>query len=457
MVTAFCALGLCAFVQAAEFDVPALAAKALVDAGNPARLQRVIARSRRGEPVTIAVIGGSITQGAKATKPEFRYGNRLADWWQEQFPGSKVSFHNAGIGATGSNYGALRCRRDLLSHSPDLVVVEYAVNDGPGQDTRESIEGLVRQILAEPQQPAALMLFTFGRGGNNRQADHETVGRHYGLPMISFRDAVWPEIEAGRCAWEDVIADEVHPNDLGHELCARFLTCLLYTSRCVMLFTFGRGGNNRQADHETVGRHYGLPMISFRDAVWPEIEAGRCAWEDVIADEVHPNDLGHELCARFLTAYLAQQMATAPTTPPAITALPAPVHSDVFCRCELQEAAELKPVRADGFTLQNGRWRASQPGSVFEAEIAGERIYLMFWRSKGPMGRATVSIDGGPPTTLEAWFDQTWGGYRVLQLVGRDLSPGAHKVKVTVLDEKHDESDGHEFEVMGLGGVGVAR
>jgi len=379
VVTAFCALGLCAFVQAAEFDVPALAAKALVDAGNPARLQRVIARSRRGEPVTIAVIGGSITQGAKATKPEFRYGNRLADWWQEQFPGSKVSFHNAGIGATGSNYGALRCRRDLLSTRPDLVVVDYAVNAGRDRTLGKASKGWCAN-LAEPQQPAALMLFTFGRGGNNRQADHETVGRHYGLPMISFRDAVWPEIEAGRCAWEDVIADEVHPNDLGHEL-----------------------------------------------------------------------------CARFLTAYLAQQMATAPTTPPAITALPAPVHSDVFCRCELQEAAELKPVRADGFTLQNGRWRASQPGSVFEAEIAGERIYLMFWRSKGPMGRATVSIDGGPPTTLEAWFDQTWGGYRVLQLVGRDLSPGAHKVKVTVLDEKHDESDGHEFEVMGLGGVGVAR
>lgn len=380
MVSVLGALGLCVLAQALEFDVPALAAKALVDPGDPARVQRVIDQSRRGEPVTIAVIGGSITAGAKATKAEWRYGNRLAAWWQEQFANSQVTFHNAGIGATGSNYGAMRCRRDLLSHRPDLVIVEYAVNDGPGPDTRESVEGLVRQILAEPQQPAVIMLFTFHRGGGNSQADHETVGRHYGLPMISFRDAVWPEIDAGRCAWEDVIADEVHPNDLGHDL-----------------------------------------------------------------------------CAQFIEAYLAHQIADPPTASLPIQPLPAPVHSDIFARCDLLEASDLKPVRADGFALQNGRWHASEPGSVFEAEIAGERVYLMFYRIKGPMGRATVSIDGGPEKTLEAWFAQTWGGYRVLELIGRDLSPGTHKVLVTVLDAKHDESDGHVFEVMGLGGVGVAR
>jgi len=380
MASAICVLGLCVIAQAVELDVPALSAKALVDVGDPARVQRVIDQSRRGEPVTIAVIGGSITAGAKATKAEWRYGNRLATWWQAQFPNSQITFHNAGIGATGSNYGALRCRRDLLSHQPDLVIVEYAVNDGPGPDTRESSEGLVRQILAEPQQPAVIMLFTFHRGGGNSQADHETVGRHYGLPMVSFRDAVWPEIEAGRCAWEDVIADEVHPNDLGHQL-----------------------------------------------------------------------------CAQFIEAYLANQIANPPASVLPIKPLPEPIHSDIFARCELLEANDLKPTRADGFTLQNGRWRAEQPGSVFEAEIAGERIYLMFFRIKGPMGRATVSIDGGPETRLEAWFEQTWGGYRVLQLIGRELSPGVHRVKVTVLAEKHDQSDGHVFEVMGLGGVGVAR
>ena len=379
MIVTCCVLTLAALAQAPEFDVPALAAKALVEAGEPTRVQHVMAKSRRGEPVTLAVIGGSITAGAKATKPEFRYGNRIAAWWQEQFPDSKVSFHNAGIGATGSNYGALRCQRDLLSHKPDLVVVEYAVNDGPGQDTRESLEGVVRQILSEPQRPAVLLMF--------------------------------------------------------------------------MMHT---GGGNAQADDEVVGRHYQLPMVSFRDALWPEIEAKRLAWEDVIADEVHPNDPGHELAAQFVESYLAEILAKLPQDDalPAIKPLPEALN-EIFCHCELREAAALRPTSSEGFTLQHGRWHADQPGSVFEAEISGERIYIMFYRIKGPMGRASVTIDGGEPTTLEAWFAATWGGYRVLQLIGRDLSPGMHKVNITVLDEKHDESGGHGFEVMGLGGVGV--
>ena len=40
--------------------------KSLVQTGNPARLQRALDRARRGEEVTIAFIGGSITQGAGA-------------------------------------------------------------------------------------------------------------------------------------------------------------------------------------------------------------------------------------------------------------------------------------------------------------------------------------------------------------------------------------------------------
>ena len=95
-------------------DDAALCAQSLVSPGDTARLQRVLAKARRGESVTVAVIGGSITQGASATKPERRYGNLVAAWWRQQFPKAKIKFVNAGIGATGSDYGALRARRDLL-------------------------------------------------------------------------------------------------------------------------------------------------------------------------------------------------------------------------------------------------------------------------------------------------------------------------------------------------------
>ncbi|MBV9864549.1 MAG: SGNH/GDSL hydrolase family protein [Abitibacteriaceae bacterium] len=211
------------------FDLAAVTARSLVSVGDTARLQRVLAKARHGENVTVTVIGGSITQGAKATKEENRYGNRVAQWWRETFPQTKVEFVNAGIGATGSNYGALRAQRDLLSHRPDLVITEYAVNDPNDQSAAETLEGLTRQILAQPNHPALLLLFMMNQSGGNAQEWLSKVGTHYELPMISYRDALWPEIQAKRLKWEDISADEVHPNNMGHEYAAKFVTDFLAT------------------------------------------------------------------------------------------------------------------------------------------------------------------------------------------------------------------------------------
>lgn len=225
------AIGFASLAQAAlgaDFStLAALAPKAFVATGDTARLQQVFAKAAAGGTVTVAVIGGSITAGAQASKPDARYANRIAAWWRTQFPGAKVALVNAGIGATGSNFGALRARRDLLSKQPDFVVVEYAVNDGPTRDHAESLEGVLRQILAEPQQPAVVLLFMMNQKGGNAQEWHAKVGAHYALPMVSYRDALWPEIEAKRLAWTDLSPDEVHPNDLGHELAAHYVTTLL--------------------------------------------------------------------------------------------------------------------------------------------------------------------------------------------------------------------------------------
>ena len=210
-----------------QFDASALCPASLVSEGDLARLQRAMAKARRGETTTVAVIGGSITQGARATKPENRYGNLIAAWWREKFPKARIEFVNAGIGATGSNYGALRARRDLLAQQPDFVVVEYSVNDRPLQESADTLEGLTRQILRQPSQPAAMLLFMMHTEGGNAQEWHAKVGSHYALPMVSYRDALWPEIKADRLKWETVMADQVHPNDAGHACAARFVTHLL--------------------------------------------------------------------------------------------------------------------------------------------------------------------------------------------------------------------------------------
>jgi lysophospholipase L1-like esterase len=200
--------------------------RSILRQGNLARLGWVLARAARGEPITLGAIGGSITHTAAASKPRFRYVNRVAAWIERRFPGCRVRIVNAGRGATGSNYGALRADRDLLGQKPDLVICDWAVNDGAGEEFGESLEGIVRRALALPSQPPVVLIMFSRKDGTNVQDRLATVGTHYDLPMVSYRDAMWAEIRGGRLTWDDISPDEVHPNDRGHDHAAAMLAHL---------------------------------------------------------------------------------------------------------------------------------------------------------------------------------------------------------------------------------------
>lgn len=212
-------------------EVDALVARSLVAQGDSARLMRAFEKAGQGGKFVVGVIGGSITQGAKATAPEKRYPGLVAQWWRETFPKAEVKLVNAGIGATGSNYGALRAQRDLLSTQPDFVIVEYSCNDRDVPASAETLEGLLRQILKQPNHPAVLLLFMTRRDGGNTQSRHARIGSHYHLPMVSFRDGLWPGVQSGALKMDDFLADEVHPNDYGHSIAARCVTHLLSSVR----------------------------------------------------------------------------------------------------------------------------------------------------------------------------------------------------------------------------------
>jgi len=143
-------------------------------------------------------------------------GKSITKWWKKKFPQSNISLVNAGIGATDSLYGALRVQEDLLKYKPDFVVVEYSVNDQNIKMCAETLEGIIRQTLNSPNNPAVMLLFTMNLVGDNAQKWHSQVGKHYDIPMISYRDAVWPEVEAGKITWRDISPDEVHPNGQGY-------------------------------------------------------------------------------------------------------------------------------------------------------------------------------------------------------------------------------------------------
>jgi hypothetical protein len=123
----------------------------------------------------------------------------------------------------------------------------------------------------------------------------------------------------------------------------------------------------------------------------------------------------------------------------------------------LHEAADLKPLKNEGWAFDTATqsWRSDKPGSVLEFEIKGRTIHSMHFIVKGPMDKAKMQVDDAPPVIRDAWFDQTWGGYRSTQVLARNLKPGPHRVRVELLEEKNPGSDGHEFRLLGLGAAGV--
>jgi lysophospholipase L1-like esterase len=193
-----------------------------------------------GAKVKIAYFGGSIT-----AQPGWRV-KSLAHLAQT-YPQASFSEVNAAIGGTGSDLGVHRLATDVLSHKPDLIFVEFAVNDG-GTDPlqiQRCMEGIVRQTWATLPSCDLCFVYTLTEalapamldGHYQRSASAmELVAQHYGIPSIHMamevaslaksKKLVWsgplPKTETEKQAAGDRLVfapDSVHPHiKTGHQL-----------------------------------------------------------------------------------------------------------------------------------------------------------------------------------------------------------------------------------------------
>ena len=220
-----CALMLSVLPAAAEESLftREMLERSYVAAGNTERLHRAIAKAQNGQDVSIVYLGGSITEGALASpQPTNCYAYLSAQLFAEKYMAdrNRLKYHNAGISGTPSLLGVTRCEKDVLAHDPDIVFVEFAVNDGSDANHRMAYESLLVKLLQSPSQPAVILIFTVGETGWSAQEHMQKLGKHYKLGMISIKDAVWTQIQQGKMTWRDYSADYVHPNNAGHAFMA---------------------------------------------------------------------------------------------------------------------------------------------------------------------------------------------------------------------------------------------
>ena len=201
--------------------------ESLVYRGDTSKVKRVIERAYRGEDITVAFLGGSITQGCNATNHENCYANKTYLWFKNRFSEINVKYINAGIGATGSIIGVHRVEEQVLSKDPDIVFVDFAVNDKNNKYNKVAYESLIRRILSHDSELALIEVFMSTDVLENVQDQQIEIGKRYEIPMVSFRDAIRNDIENDKLKWSEVASDEVHPNDIGHEIISELLINLL--------------------------------------------------------------------------------------------------------------------------------------------------------------------------------------------------------------------------------------
>lgn len=155
-----------------------------------------------GRDVRIAYLGGSITE-AQGWRP------LTLRWFQQHYPQSKVVETNAAISGTGSDFGVFRLEREVLQFSPDLLFVEFAVND-TGKDPQriiQSMEGIVRKTWQHNPRTDICFVYTVSekdiesiqRGKFQPTASAmERVADHYDIPSIHLGLNVVKQLDEGR-------------------------------------------------------------------------------------------------------------------------------------------------------------------------------------------------------------------------------------------------------------------
>lgn len=183
--------------------------------------------------VTVAFVGGSITQGQYCYR--LQTAKSLKKYLKNGDAGSKFTWVNAGVSGTGTDLGAFRLREQVLRYKPDLIFIEFAVNGA----YRAGLEGMIRQIRKDnPETDICLLYSILTSQGIIYQRDSipeniqglETLASYYQLPSVHLgMEAAACEAQ-GKLLWKGTKAeagskllfsrDGIHPLEAGGNLYA---------------------------------------------------------------------------------------------------------------------------------------------------------------------------------------------------------------------------------------------
>ena len=338
-----------------EGDTTRLAAKLQYALDNPKEITK------------ICFLGDSITAGSSAESTSKQFVSQFGTWWEDNVS-YYVNVMNAGIGATDSYIGVHRASRDVLAEDPDIIFIEF-INDLDNDFYGACMDSLVRMCLAQENNPAVIILEPTCEDGTSPQNTHLKVAQAYNIPMISYHDAIMPEIEAGNFEWSTLQADVVHPNSAGHILMGQLLTNFV---------------SNVKDNISTIGTDAAAFDPSTESLYDYKYEGAVIADRD--SDLVETVDEG-----TFSTVTSFQQ-------------------------------------------FMNG-WGTTEGGTL-KLKVKAKNIGIIyFMNTDGTYGTVDVKVDGESTAAINSDFTGGWGNYAKADEVYTSDEVAEHEVEITVMDD----------------------
>lgn len=182
-------------------------------------VNRILNREKKDE-LRIAFLGGSLSKGEMVKREDC-----FVSVFETQIThilGTKknVSILRYGESGTLSANGLFKVQ-SLIAEKPDLVFVDYAMNDPGDRYLWETTEGICYQ-LCKAGIGVIILLFCNERGQCTRGAMERTAS-HYHLPVYDIGKQIFSQIEEGKISWQEYAQDYVHPTVYGHKLIAKYL------------------------------------------------------------------------------------------------------------------------------------------------------------------------------------------------------------------------------------------
>jgi len=179
-----------------------------------------------GEKQTVVAYGTSLTIGGAWAKS-------LGEYWENHYPG-RVLFLNAAKSGMHSRWGVENLAERVLSKNPDLVFLEFAVNDASTrnqvspEESAANLDAMVRALRKQnPQVEIVLQTMNpawdsprvpekkYGSDRPRLEAYYEgyrAYARRHGLPLVD-NYPLWTRIrheDVGR--FEKMVPDGIHPS-----------------------------------------------------------------------------------------------------------------------------------------------------------------------------------------------------------------------------------------------------